>query len=98
MKKTKQIGGLSFGSDEAYNNFLSLPYAKQLEQVTNSFSPKSEEDAVKALKGVRNGDSNRATSETEQYKTANSTGTDEGGNTSESGQANTAKGSGTKKG
>lgn len=95
MAKLKQIGGVSFGSEEAYNNFLSLPYKEQLKQVTASFSPQDEAAAVKALKGVSNGDS----SGTKQEATANNTANVAEGNAASDSSAtttiNTGKGKGT---
>lgn len=58
MKKWKQpIGNTSFGSEEAYEKFVSLPYSEQLANITNGLSPKDEDYAAKLLKGVPNGDS-----------------------------------------
>lgn len=91
-KKTKQIGGISFGSQEAYENFLTLPREEQLKQVAASFSPKDEARADVALKGVKNGDS----STTKQEATGdNATAVAEGNgkdNTAKSGKANATKG------
>jgi len=55
MKQGKIIGRLGLTA-EGYDNFVSLPYKEQLEQVYNSLSPKDYVQAEKALKGVPNGD------------------------------------------
>lgn len=55
MAKNKTIGRISF-SEEGYEKFVTLPKSKQLEKVYNSLSPKDEEQAELALKGIPNGD------------------------------------------
>lgn len=52
---SKNIGRISF-SEEGYEKFVTLPKSKQLEKVYNSLSPKDEEQAELALKGIPNGD------------------------------------------
>jgi len=46
----KPIGNITFGSKEAYDNFLSLPHKDQVEQVYESLSPKDYVLAEKILK------------------------------------------------
>lgn len=96
-KRTKQIGGLSFGSDEAYENFLSLPKQEQVKQVAASYSPQDEARAIEALKGVRNGDSSATTTETEENNVTDATGSNGTDNTTESGSTNGAESKGAKK-
>ena len=49
-KKIPAVGNITFGSQEAYDNFLSLPHKDQVEQVYESLSPKDYVLAEKILK------------------------------------------------
>jgi len=49
-KKIPAVGNITFGSKEAYDNFLSLPHKDQVEQVYESLSPKDYVLAEKILK------------------------------------------------
>lgn len=54
--KSRKVGGISFGSEEAYQKFLSLGKNEQVERVYNSLSPKDRNEAERLLKNVPNGD------------------------------------------
>lgn len=59
----KAIGGLSFGSEEAYQKFVSLSKEQQIDKVANSLSPKDRAQAERLLAHTPNGDSNTAKAE-----------------------------------
>lgn len=53
----KRIGNISFGTQQAYDKFVSLSKKEQVEKVYNSLSPKDMAQAEKLLSRVPNGDS-----------------------------------------
>lgn len=60
---TKRIGGLSFGSEEAYQKFVSLSKDEQIDKLANSLSPKDRVQAESLLAHTPNGDSSTVKAE-----------------------------------
>lgn len=80
---SKKIGNISF-TTEGYEKFVSLSKKEQIQQVYNSLNPKDMVQAEKELKGVPNGDSSRATSETNSNNASKPSGGKPTGNTKKS--------------